>query len=200
MLDELVRKLFESPLIRLAGVLQRLGVGANTVTVIGFIWGLFAIATVAGGYFVLGLIFLTANRLADLLDGVLARRTRPTAFGGFLDMTLGYTIHSGLAFAFVMARQQNGLAGTFLILGLFADAVTALGARAYGVPVVRDEGPVPRTLILVGQTQTYILYAIMLLAPWTFGMLPYLFGVLCFVTAGARIAAAFASPGTAARS
>ena len=199
MLDAPIRRAIAGPLDRAAAAVQRAGFGPNAVTFTGFLFGVLAIACVGLTFFLPGLIFLALNRFADLIDGALARRTRQTALGGFLDVSLGYIIYGGVAFAFVLARQQNGLAGTFLILGLMADAVTALSARVYGVPTPHEGGPIPRSLIIAEQTETFFIFALMLLVPWSFGFLPYVYGVLCFVTAGARIAGATASLGPTAK-
>jgi phosphatidylglycerophosphate synthase len=192
MLDAPLQRLLAAPLDRMAAVLQRYGIGPNTATFAGFVFGLLAAAAVGATFYVLALVFLTLNRLADLLDGALARRTNATALGAFLDISLSYIVFGIVAFAFVLSRQQNGLAGTFLILGFLADAVTAMGVRAFQVPPLPRRGPLPRSLIITEQTETYLLFAIMMLAPWSFGFLPFLYGVLCFITAGARIAAATA--------
>jgi phosphatidylglycerophosphate synthase len=199
MLDAPLQRLLSEPTDRMAAMLQRAGIGPNTITFVGFVFGLLAAAATGGALYIAGLVFLTLHRIADLLDGAVARRTNATALGAFLDLSLGYIIFGIVAFAFVLARQQNGLAGTFLILGLLADAVTAMGVRAFSVPPLPKRGPLPRSLIITGPTATYILFVIMMLAPWSFGFLPYLYGVLCFVSAGARIAAATAFMDPSAR-
>jgi phosphatidylglycerophosphate synthase len=192
MLDAAVHRLLASPLDRLAASFQRAGIGPNTITFFGFVFGLMAAAAVGAALYLLALFFLTLNRLADLLDGALARRANATALGAFLDVSLGYIVYGIVAFAFVLSRQQYGLAGTFLILGLLADGVTAMGVRAFQVPALPKTGSLPRSLVITEQTETYILFVVVLLVPWTFAFLPFLYGVLCFITAGARLAAATA--------
>jgi len=192
MLDAPVRRLLAAPLDRAAGTLLRAGLGPNAVTFASFLCGLLAIAFTGLSFYLAALVFLALHRFLDLVDGAVARRTRITPLGGFLDVSLGYIVWGGLAFAFVLSRQQNGLAGTFLILGLMADAVTCIAGRLFAVMPSERGAPIPRTLLISGQTETFIVFAIMMLVPWTFGFLPYVYGVLCFITAGARIASATA--------
>jgi phosphatidylglycerophosphate synthase len=199
MLDAALQRLLSGPVDRLAAMLQRAGIGPNSITLVGFVFGLLAAGATGATLYLVALIFLTLHRVADLLDGAVARRSNASALGAFLDLSLGYIIFGIVAFAFVLARQQNGLAGTFLILGLLADAVTAMGVRAFAVPSLPKRGPLPRSLIITGPTASYILFVIMMLVPWSFGFLPYFYGVLCFITAGARIAAATAFMDPAAK-
>jgi phosphatidylglycerophosphate synthase len=191
MLDATVRRSLAAPLDRAAAALHRAGLGPNSVTFAAFMCGLLAIAFTGLSFYLAALVFLFLFRAFDLIDGALARRTRITPLGGFLDLSLGYLIWGGVAFAFVLSRQQNGLAGTFLILALMADAVTCIAARLFSV-LPEKGGPIPRSLIISGQTESFIVFAVMMLVPWSFGFLPYLYGVLCFITAGARIASATA--------
>jgi hypothetical protein len=67
-----------------------------------------------------------------------------------------------------------------------------MGVRALQVSS-RQGGLLPRFLIITEQTETYLLFAVLMMVPWTFAFLPFLYGILCFITAGARVAAATAS-------
>src|SRR5262245_63107058 len=58
--------------------------------------GLAAALAVAAGQFYLALALLIANRLADGLDGPIARATRPTDRGAFLDIALDFLVYAAV--------------------------------------------------------------------------------------------------------
>lgn len=61
----------------------------NTLTFLGFLFGIASFASIIFGYFVFAGVFLLISGFFDLLDGSLARETkRVTSFGGFLDSVL----------------------------------------------------------------------------------------------------------------
>src|SRR5512138_2963409 len=126
MLDAPVRKIFASPLDPIAVAMVRVGIRASTITLVGFMMGLGAVAFIVTEQYVSALFFLTLNRVCDILDGMLARVKGPTAIGGFLDVTLDLLIFAMIPFAFALARQQDALAATFLLLGFVVAAVPVL--------------------------------------------------------------------------
>ena len=65
-----------------ARLLVRLGVTADQVTVAGFVIGLLAVPLLAFEFYAAALIAILLNRLADGLDGAVARRTQLTDAGG----------------------------------------------------------------------------------------------------------------------
>ena len=74
------------PAVRLVAAL---GIGPNTLTVIGCIFSLFSGVAFFEGGFRLGSLLLVLSGLCDILDGQLARsRQRVSTFGAFLDSTL----------------------------------------------------------------------------------------------------------------
>jgi CDP-diacylglycerol--glycerol-3-phosphate 3-phosphatidyltransferase len=86
---ERLRRFAHAALDPLTTVLTRLGVGPDTLTVIGFLVSLVAALVFFEGYFRLGAVLVTFSGLCDILDGELARRAgRLSRFGAFLDSTL----------------------------------------------------------------------------------------------------------------
>src|SRR5258708_3665803 len=88
MLDAPIRRIAASPLERLADGLASIGVNANALTVAGFTMGLAAAALIADSMFLQAIIFLALNRFIDVIDGMVARRTRVTELCAFLDSPL----------------------------------------------------------------------------------------------------------------
>ena len=81
MLDRAVRRVIDPCLEPVAAILQRVGLTANAVTVLGFLLGLLGCVAIAVGWLWLGLVLVLGNRLADGLDGILARRVRRQCAG-----------------------------------------------------------------------------------------------------------------------
>ena len=68
---------------------QRINVSANTVTVFGFVFNLFAGGVLAMGKMQLGAILVIIGGLLDGVDGLLARLSgQASSFGAFLDSVL----------------------------------------------------------------------------------------------------------------
>src|SRR5215470_10364917 len=116
MLDSYMRHIVDPPLDRVGSRLAAAGVPADTVTLVGFGVGLLAIPCLAGEWYGVALTAILANRLADGLDGAVARHTSLTDFGGYLDIVCDFIVYSGVAFGFALARAENALPAAFLIL------------------------------------------------------------------------------------
>lgn len=202
MFDPLARRLIDPPLNRAAGLLARAGLGANAVTVGGFVVGMggcVALALQEYG-FALGLILL--NRLADGLDGAIARRLGPTDLGGYLDIVLDTIFYSGVPVGFAVGRPEValpalvlvysfvGTGGSFLayavIAGKRGTTTEARGRKAFYYAAGLMEG-----------TETVAFFVLFCVLPDEFAVLAWVFAGLCWVTTALRIASgveAFRSP------
>jgi phosphatidylglycerophosphate synthase len=167
------------------------GLQADTLTAIGFSLGLASSGLIACGYFVSGLILLLISRAFDALDGAVARLTKPTDRGGFLDITLDFIFYASVPLAFAVANPAaNALAAATL---LFAFMGTAASFLAYAsVAAKRGAAPSPNKAIrfLGGLTEgfeTLLCFALMCLFPQHFAMLAYGFSAMCLITSLTRI-------------
>lgn len=115
MFDTNIRRKIDPGLDRFAALLIRCGCRANDVTLAGFLVGMSACACIAFQWHLTALVLIGINRLADGLDGAIARRTGSTDLGGFLDIVLDTIFYSGVPFAFAVANQENQLPAAFLI-------------------------------------------------------------------------------------
>ena len=195
MLDAPVRRLFASPLDPLAVAMVRVGIRATTITLLGFMMGLCGVAFLVTEQYAAALFFLALNRICDILDGMLARVKGPTAVGGFLDATLDVLIYAMIPFAFALARQQDALAATFLLVGFVVAAVPVLATRIYSPQRTWDGD-----FVLCGHTENFFLIVLLCVAErWLFTPLAYLYGALCFLSCGISILAALNKLRTAAK-
>lgn len=196
MLDRHLRPLIDPPLDRLGRGLAGLGVGADVVTLVGLALGLAAAACIAVGWPLPALALILASRLADGLDGAVARASRPSDFGGFLDIVADFVFYAAIPLGFVLADPgANGLAGAALIAAFYVNAATFLG---YGILAAKRglnsaaNGPKAwyhATGLLEG-TETIALFVAFCLFPAAFVPLAWVFAALCLLTAGLRVLAA----------
>jgi hypothetical protein len=118
MLDPVFRPLIHKPLDAAGRWLAGMGLSANQVTIAGLGLGLAAAITIALGDFAIGLSLFLLSRLADGLDGAVARATTPTDKGGFLDIALDFFVYAAIPLAFAVcllpampsARRSSSLA------------------------------------------------------------------------------------------
>lgn len=196
MLDRHARQWIDPPLNVLGARLAARGFTANGVTLIGLVLGLFAALLIALGWTLWALAPLLASRLADGLDGAVARATRKTDFGGYLDIVADFLFYGAIPMAFVWADPAaNGAAGAFLLASFYFNGTSFLGyailAEKHGH---QTDAQGQKTLyysngILEG-TETIVFFVLLCLFETFFAPLAWVFGTLCFLTATLRIYAA----------
>lgn len=197
MLDGAMRKLIDPALNRAGHWLAAQGWRADAVTLAGLGLGLVAAALIAAGApGWLALLALLASRLADGLDGAVARATAKTDFGGYLDITADFLFYGAVPLAFVFRDVgDNGVAGAFLLASFYFNGASFLGyailAEKRGMKTsARGEKSLYFTAGLLEGTETIVFFAILCLWPHSFAALAWAFGGLCFITAFSRIALA----------
>jgi phosphatidylglycerophosphate synthase len=195
MLDRAARRLIDPVLAELAVAAQQRGLTANQITIAGFACGLAAIAATSLQSYELGLLLLLANRLADGVDGALARRVGATDLGGYLDIVLDFIIYSGMAFAFAVAQPAHALAAAFLIFSFMGTGSSFLAFAIFAAKRKLDgQAATNKSFYYLGGitegTETILLFVIILLFPGWFPLAAYVYGTLCWLTTVGRIGAA----------
>ena len=195
MLDRAARRLVDPVLEQLATAAQQRNLTANQVTIAGFACGLAAMAAIALQSYGLGLLLLLANRLADGVDGALAKRNGPTDLGGYLDIVLDFIVYSGAAFAFALAQPEHAVAAAFLIFSFMGTGSSFLAFAIFAAKRKLDgEAAANKSFYYLGGitegTETILLFVIVLLFPGWFPAAAYIYGTLCWLTTIGRIGAA----------
>ena len=197
MLDSHLRPIIDPPLNRMGLRIARHGISANTVTLIGLVLGLATAAMIAAQQFWLALALVLASRLADGLDGAVARAHGVTDFGGYLDITADYVFYAAVPLAFVLLDPgANGVAGAFLLLTFYVNGGSFLGFAVLAERHrMRSQTHGTKTLYFTGGllegTETILFFVALCLFPDWFAPLAWGFGVLVLVTTAARIALAW---------
>lgn len=194
MLDGLMRGVINAPLNEGGRWLAARGASANAVTLAGLALGLAAAGLIGMGYAgVWVALVLLASRLADGLDGAVARARGKTDFGGYLDIVCDFAFYGAVPLAFVLRDPAaNGLAGAFLLFSFYVNAATFLGyailAEKKGLETTsRGEKSLYFTAGLMEGTETILFFIVLALWPALFAPLAWVFGVLCLLTATARV-------------
>lgn len=197
MLDSFARKLIDPPLNKAGRVIASKGLTADGVTLIGLGLGLIAALCIALNCAPLALIPLLASRIADGLDGAVARATQKTDFGGYLDIAADFFFYGAIPFAFVlMDPAANGVAGAFLLLSFYVNGTSFLGyailaERRGDTTSAQGQKSLYYSNGILEGTETIIFFVILCLLPTYFAPLAWIFGTLCFATATLRIWGAF---------
>jgi phosphatidylglycerophosphate synthase len=187
MLDAALRPLIDPPLAKLAGRFIAAGFSANAVTLTGFAVGLLAIPALAAEWYWLALILILLNRLADGIDGAIARRLGSTDLGGYLDILCDFIFYAAVPLGFALARPENGAAAAFLI---FSFVGTGSSFLAYAAIAAKRGLESPRhgqkTIYYLGGltegTETIIAFVLFCLTPGSFAAIAVMFGALCWIT------------------
>lgn len=199
MFDQRLNRLLKRPLQRLAGGLLTLGLRPNQVTWLGFVLGLTALPLIALGQPQWAILSMALNRLADGLDGAMARLTRPSDLGAFLDISLDFLFYASIPLAFVLADpQRNALAGAVLLFGFIGTASSFLAFAVLAAQRGQRSTAFPDKGIyylggLTESTETLAFFVAMCLMPHHFALLAWVFAGLCALTTAMRIAAGVAA-------
>ena len=193
MLDAHLRPLIDPSLNRAGRGLAGWGVSADGVTLAGLVLGLLSAATIAAGYPFWALVPLLGSRLLDGLDGAVARATRRTDFGGYLDIVCDFAFYGAVPLAFaVLDPGANAPAAAFLLFAFYVNGTSFLGlailAEKRGLRTDRQGAKsLYYSAGLLEGTETIAFLAAICLLPSLFAPLAWTFGALCLVTAVARV-------------
>ncbi len=196
MFDAAIRPLIDQPLTTVAQRAVVWKISANTVTTAAFVLGIASALLIASNLYWLALAVLLVSRFLDGLDGAIARLTKLTDLGGYLDITLDFIVYAAVVFAFALANpEKNALAAAFLTTSFMAPAATFL---AYAVIAAKrgitTEIRGAKSLYYLGGltegSETIFTLCLMCVFPDWFPIIAIVYAIMCWITGGTRIAAA----------
>jgi len=176
-------------------IAMRLGrVSPITVTLVGFAVGLGSAFLAARGAYLWAVVFWTANRALDGLDGLLARlHDSQSDFGGYLDILIDYFIYAAVPIGLVLSAPNDDL---YLALAFMLATYYINGASWMYLAGILEKrnarGEDTTTTIvmpagLIGGAETIVAYFVFLLFPDWMGVLFVIFGLLVFFTTIQRL-------------
>ncbi|MDN5745920.1 MAG: CDP-alcohol phosphatidyltransferase family protein [Nocardioidaceae bacterium] len=194
MLDAPVRRALTPALETLAGALDRRGISASGLTVLGFAVGVGACVAAATGHWTWALVAWLTNRALDGLDGPLARRRGATALGGFLDIVADFTIYAGFLVGVAIAVPEARLACLVLLAAYYMSGTAFLALSS----ILERNGTAWATVAADGRglrfvgglaegTETVLVYTAICLMPTHAVVIAWVFAAAVAVTALQRV-------------
>ncbi|WP_439522093.1 CDP-alcohol phosphatidyltransferase family protein [Marivita sp.] len=188
MIDAVLLPLVKRVIARPARALVARGVSADQITLVGFWIGLLGVLAVWVGLFWTALICLALNRLADGLDGAVARLTTPTDRGAFLDIALDFMFYGLFPLGFALHDPAtNALPAAVLVCSFIGTGSSFLAFSIIAEKRGFRSADYPTKGIyylggLTEGTETIALFVAICLFPGAFPWLAYGFAALCAVT------------------
>jgi phosphatidylglycerophosphate synthase len=193
MFDRAALRMLGPVLDRAAAALVRAGVTADALTIAGFVLGIAGAVAIAQHAPLLGLALLLAGRVLDGLDGAVARLTRPTDRGAFLDITLDFLFYASVPLAFAVADPAAHALPAAVLLAAFigtGSSFLAFAVLAERRGLASSAFPNKGFHYLGGLTEgseTIACFALMCLWPEHFAWWAYGFAALCALTIVTRV-------------
>jgi phosphatidylglycerophosphate synthase len=193
MFDPPLRRLIDPPLNRAGIWLGTKGVSANAATLVGLAIGLLAVPLLAYRHYDAALVVILLNRLVDGLDGAIARRVGPTAFGGYLDIVCDMVFYAAVPLGFALADPEFA-PWAALLLAAFLGTSSSFLARAIMAAQrgeadgqARGQKSFFYAAGIIEGSETICAFVLFCLFPGVFPQLAALVAFLCLWTVVARI-------------
>lgn len=203
MIDNYLRRRLEGPLDRCAGLLDIAVISPNRLTATGLVLGLGSALSAGLQLWWLALVLWLASRLADGLDGPLARRRAgaggpSSGAGGFFDITADFTVY-GAAVVGVAAGVTSGFHAPWwpFLLVLLAYYINGTAFLAFSSIAERTDRQIDdgRTLSFLGGlaegAETIAVHSLWLLFPGYAWQIAVVWAVVVAVSAVQRIIAGY---------
>ncbi len=188
MIDRYLLPLQSRLLARPAALLATRGIRADQITLAGLFIGLLAVPLLAFGLHGTALALILLNRLADGLDGEVARHTRPTERGAFADIAFDFAFYAAVPLGFALADPAANALPAAILIASFVGTGSSFLAFAV-IAALRGQRaadfPAKGIYYLGGLTEgaeTILFFALATLWPAAFPALAYGFAALCLLT------------------
>ncbi len=193
MLDRWTIQALRKPLTRMAGSLRSLGCSPDQVSCAAFAIGMVALPALYLHMYRLALVCIVLNRIGDGLDGALARLTKTSDAGGFLDIVLDFIFYSSVVLGFALAAPEtNGLAAAILLFSFVGTGSSflafAIMAERRGIEnIAHLRKGIYYLAGLAEGTETVIFLMLFCIFPGHFPLLATLFAAICLLTTVTRV-------------
>lgn len=196
MFDKLALKLTKPAVDLIANhrICQNISAEQMTFAALGL--GLLSAILIALGQSQIALLPLLLGRVADGLDGAIARACNDQKdSGAFLDITLDFVFYASVPLAFAIANPAaNALAGAVLLAAFVTTGTSFLAYAALAAKRGEKSSDYPTKGIyyLGGITEgaeTILFFVLVCLWPSWFATLAYIYAALCAFTTFTRIKA-----------
>ena len=195
MLDAKLRPLIDPPLNAVGRALAGAGITANALTFTGLALGLGGAAAIALGHIGWGLALILANRVADGLDGAVARARGPSDLGGYFDIVADFAFYVAVPAGFGILAPANTLpalvlVASFVLTGVSFLAFAVIAGKRGATTEAHGKKSFFYSTGLAEGTETILVFIAMCLFPAWFGAIAYAYAGLCVLTVFQRSAMA----------
>jgi phosphatidylglycerophosphate synthase len=203
LLDRYAIKVTKPAVDRIALDIRNRGYTADQVTLLAFGMGIFSALCIVFGFYWFAILPLLASRLCDGLDGAVARLSRQTDRGAFLDIGLDFVFYASIPLAFALAVPANNSLAAATLLAAFVGTGSSFLAYA----IIAEKRGMKSTAYpsksfyylggLTEGTETVACFLAMCIWPQHFAGIAYFYAALCALTTGTRLFAgwqAFTTP------
>ncbi len=195
MLDPLMRRLIDPPLKGAAAVWPR-RISANQITIFGLVLGVGCFLAIATNAMTAALTLLALNRLADGLDGAVARAQTPSDLGAYLDIVSDFVLWGLLPIGFIILDSNNAIAAAVL-LSSFSMSMTvflafAIMAEKRGLET--DAQGNKNFFYIAGLaegTETIAFFAIVIIWPGAFIPAAFVYAGIVYLSVIGRVASSY---------
>ena len=195
MLDPFMRRLIDPPLKGVAAIWPR-RISANQITIFGFVLGVGCFLAIATNSLTAALILLGLNRLADGLDGAVARAQSPSELGSYLDIVADFALWGLLPIGFIILDSDNSVAAAVL-LSSFSMSMTvflafAIMAEKRGLETyAQGRKSFFYVAGLAEGTETITFFAIVIIWPGAFIPAAFIYAGIVYVSVIGRVASSY---------
>jgi phosphatidylglycerophosphate synthase len=192
-IDPAIRRLIDPLLARAGQLAAAAGVRADAITIGGCVLGLMAAVAVSFGQFYSALVLLIANRIADGLDGAVARATRRTDRGAFFDIVLDFLVYATVPLAFaIWSPHTNAFSAALLLSSFVANgsaflAFSIMAERRGMISTRQGQKTIYYLAGIAEGFETIVFMVAFCLFPSAFPVLAIVFATLCWISAVARL-------------
>ena len=192
MIDAQLNKFLRPTLEIAAKKLLKLNISPNSITFIGFFFGVCCFYFIVNAMFLNAFIFLCINRICDGLDGALARLIGETDIGAFYDIVLDFLFYTLFPLSFIYLDLENTYSICFLLFSFVATQTTFL-ASAWIIEKnkLSSFDSQKKSFFYIGGLtegfETIVCFMMMLFFNEFVDYIAYTFGTLCWITFITRV-------------
>jgi phosphatidylglycerophosphate synthase len=196
MLDGAAKRLLDPPFDWCARYLARTGISANFITLTAVAVGIAVLIPLTLQNYIWALVLILANRILDAFDGAVARRNGPTDLGGFFDVVGDFIFFGAVVLGFALADPAaNALAASWLLFSFMGVEASFLAYAALAEKHrFHTESHGKKSMFFLGGlvegVETVAAFVLACIFPAWFAWIAVVFGVLCWMTIGARVTVA----------
>ncbi len=181
MIDSKLRKNAQPLFNKIAGVLIKLKISPNMITVLAFIIGLLAAVSIGLKYALLAFVLLWISGLLDVLDGTVARLTgQSNPVGAYMDLILDRMVEAAVVLGLFYAYPEHVWMYLIFFVAVLFNFTTFVVAGA----LFKNDSKksMHYDVGIAERTETFIVFSLVILLPQYIFSILLTFNTIIFIT------------------